>query len=59
MTMFAVGKIVEDTVDFTRFVAFEGASRRDSPSSFNLGQLRERIHDEFNEDEALQTRHKD
>ena len=57
VTMFRVGKIDEDSVDCPRFVAFKGASREDSSSSFNLGQLTKRIHgesDEFDEEEARQ-----
>ena len=57
----AAGKIDEDTVDCPRFVDFKGASREDSYSSFNLGQLVKRIHsesDEFDEEEALQSQHK-
>ena len=60
--MFWVGKIDEDTVDCPRFVAFKGASREDSPSSFNLGQLTKRIHgesDQFDEEEARQVQRKD
>ena len=41
--MFREGKIDEDTVDCPRFVAFKGASREHSSSSFNLGQLTKRI----------------
>ena len=55
--MFREGKIDEDTVDCPRFVAFKGASREHSSSSFNLGQLTKRIHgesDEFDEEEAQQ-----
>ena len=55
VTMFREGKIDEDTVDCPRFVAFKGASREHSSSSFNLGQLTKRIHgesDEFDEEEA-------
>ena len=57
-----VGKIDEDTVDCPRFAAFKGASREDSSSSFNLGQLTKRIHgesDEFDEEEARQAQRKD
>ena len=57
VTMFREGKIDEDTVDCPRFVAFKGASREHSSSSFNLGQLTKRIHgesDEFDEEEARQ-----
>ena len=53
--MFREEKIDEDTVNCPRFVAFKGASREDSSSSFNLGQLTKRIHgesDEFDEEEA-------
>ena len=60
--MFAAGKIDEDTVDCPRFFAFKGASREDSSSSFNLGQLAKRIHNEsdgFDEEEALQAQRKD
>ena len=60
--MFRVGKIDEDTVDCPRFIAFKGASREDSSSSFNLGQLTKRIHgesDEFDEEEARQAQRKD
>ena len=60
--MFREGKIDEDTVDCPRFVAFKGASREDSSSSFNLGQLTKRIHgesDEFDEEEARQAQRKD
>ena len=60
--MFKEGKIEEDTVDCPRFVAFKGASREDSSSSFNLGQLTKRIHgesDEFDEEEARQAQRKD
>ena len=60
--MFRVEKIDEDTVDCPRFVAFKGASREDSSSSFNLGQLTKRIHgesDEFDEEEARQAQRKD
>ena len=60
--MFREGKIDEDTVDCPRFVAFKGASREDSSSSFNLGQLTKRIHgesDEFVEEEARQAQRKD
>ena len=62
VTMFWVGKIDEDTVDCPRFVAFKGASREDSPSSFNLGELTKRIHgesDQFDEEEARQVKRKD
>ena len=62
VTMFEVGKTDEDTVDCPLFVAFEGASRKDSSSNYNLGQLTKRIHcesDEFDEEEALQTQRKD
>ena len=61
-TMFAVGKIDEDTVNSLRFVAFKGASSKDSSSSFNLGQPRKRIHgesDKFDEEEAPQAQRKD
>ena len=61
VTMFRVGTIDEDIVDCPRFVAFEGASREDSASSFNLGQLTKRIHcesDEFDEEEARQAQRK-
>ena len=60
--MFREGKIDEETVDCPRFVAFKGASREDSSSSFNLGQLTKRIHgesDEFDEEEARQAQRKD
>ena len=62
--MFVVGKIDEDklTVDCPQFAAFEGATREDSSSSFNPGQLTKRIHgesDEFDEGEALQAQCKD
>ena len=60
--MFREGKIDEDTVDCPRFVAFKGASREDSSSSFNLGQLTKRIHgesDKFGEEEARQAQRKD
>ena len=60
--MFRVGKIDEDTVDCPRFVAFKGASREDSSSSLNLGQLTKRIHgesNEFDEEEARQAQRKD
>ena len=60
--MFREGKIDEDTVDCPRFVAFKGASREHSSSSFNLGQLTKRIHgesDEFDEEEARQAQRKD
>ena len=60
--MFREGKIDEDTVDCPRFVAFNGASREDSSSSFNLGQLTKRIHgesDKFGEEEAQQAQRKD
>ena len=60
--MFREGKIDKDTVDCPRFVAFKGASREDSSSSFNLGQLTKRIHgesDEFDEEEARQGQRKD
>ena len=62
VTMFREGKIDEDTVDCPRFVAFKGASREDSSSSFNLRQLTKRIHgqsDEFDEEEARQAQRKD
>ena len=64
VTMFAVGNIDEDhsTVDSPQFAEFKGASREDSTSSFNLGELTKRIHgesDEFDEEEALQTQRKD
>ena len=62
VTMFREGKIDEDTVDCPRFVAFKGASREDSSSSFNLGQLTKRIHgesDKFGEEEARQAQRKD
>ena len=62
VTMFREGKIDEDTVDCPRFVAFKGASREHSSSSFNLGQLTKRIHgesDEFDEEEARQAQRKD
>ena len=62
VTMLAVGKIDEDTVDCLRFVAFEGASSEDSSSSFNLEQLTKRIHvesDIFDEEEAQQAQRKD
>ena len=52
----------EDIVDCPRFVAFEGASREDSSSSFNVGQLTKRIHsesNEFDEEEARQAQRKD
>ena len=39
VTVFAVGEIKGDAVDSPRFVAFEGSSREDSSSSFNLGRL--------------------
>ena len=55
--MFAVEKIGEDTVSCPRFVAYEGALREDSSSSFNLGQMAKRIHgesDEPDEEEAQQ-----
>ena len=39
VTIFDVGKIDEDTVECPQFVAFDGTSREDSSSSFNLGQL--------------------
>ena len=55
-----VGKIDEDTVDCLLFVAFEGVSREDSSSSYNVGQLKKRIHGESDdEEEALQTQRKD
>ena len=60
--MFAAGKVGEDTVDCSQFVAFEGVSREDSSSSFNLGQLTKRIlgkSDEYDEEEAQQAQHKD
>ena len=60
--MFREGKIDEDTVDCPRLVAFKGASREDSSSSFNLGQLTKRIHgesDKFGEEEARQAQRKD
>ena len=60
--VFTGGKINEDTVDCPQFRAFEGASRKGSSSSFNLGQLAKRIHSEsndFDEEEALQAQHKD
>ena len=60
--MFRVGKIDEDTVDCPQFVAFKGASREDSSSNCNLGQLTKRIHgesDEFDEEEARQAQRKD
>ena len=44
-----VEKIDEDTADCLQFVVFEGASCEDSSSSFNLGQLTKRIHDESDE----------
>ena len=62
VTMFREGKIDEDTVDCPRFVAFKGASREDSSSRFNLGQLTKRIHGEsekFGEEEARQAQRKD
>ena len=62
MTVFREGKIDEDTVDCPRCVAFKGASREHSSSSFNLGQLTKRIHgesDEFDEEEARQAQRKD
>ena len=62
VTMFREGKIDEDTVDCPRFVAFKGASREHSSSSFNLGQLTKRIHgksNEFDEEEARQAQRKD
>ena len=62
VTMFRVGKIDEDTVDCPRFVAFKGALREDSSSSFNLGQLTKIIHgesDEFDEEQARQAQRKD
>ena len=58
----AVGKIVKDIVNCPRLIAFEGASRKDIHSSFNLGQLTKKIHgesDKFDEEEAIQARHKD
>ena len=60
--MFEVGKIDEDAIDCSRFLAFEGASHEDSSSSFNLGQLTKRIHgesDEFDKEEALPAQRKD
>ena len=42
VTVFAVKKIDEDTVKCPWFASFEGASREDSSSSFNLGQLAKR-----------------
>ena len=62
VTMFRVENIDEDTVDCPRFVAFKGASREDSSSGFNLGQLTKRIHgesDEFDEEEARLAQRKD
>ena len=61
VTMFAVGKIDEDS-RLSQVVAFEAASRKDSSSSFNLGQLTKKIHgetDKFDEAEALQAWRKD
>ena len=60
--MFEVGKTDESTVNCPRFIAFEGASREDSSSSFNQGQLTKRTHgesDEFDEEEAQQAQCKD
>ena len=60
--MLRVGKSDEDTVDCPRFVAFKGASREDSSSSFYLGQLTKIIHsesDDFGEEEAQQAQRKD
>ena len=62
VTMFAAGKIEEDTVDCPQFIAFKCASREDRSSNFNLGQLVKRIHnesDELDEKEALQAQRKD
>ena len=53
--MFREGKIDVDTVNCPRFVAFKGALRENSSSSFNLGQLTKRIHgesDKFGKEEA-------
>ena len=61
-TMFREGKIDEDTVDCPQSVAFKGASREDSSSSFILGPLTKRIHGEsdgFDEEEARQAQRKD
>ena len=62
VTMFAVGKINENTVDCPRFVASKGALRKDSTSSFNPERLMKRIHGEsnkFDEEEAQQAQCKD
>ena len=53
--------IYEDTVDFPQFVTFEGASRKDCSSSFNLRQVTKRFHiesNEFDEEEARQAQRK-
>ena len=58
VTIFAAGKIDEDTGDYMQFVAFEGSSHENNCSSCNPGQLTKRIHGESNElgqKEALQT----
>ena len=60
--MFRVGQMDKDTVGCPRFVAFEGASREDSSSSCNVGQLTETINsesDEVDEEEARQEQRKD
>ena len=62
VTMFAVGKTDEDTVNCPRFVAYGGDSREDSSSTFNLGQLKKWTHgntDEFDEEEAQQPQRQD
>ena len=48
-----VGKINEDTVNCPLFVAFEGASRKNSFSSYNLGQLKKIIHSESVDQEEV------
>ena len=57
--MVVVGKIDEDSVNCALFAACESASRKDSSSSFNLGQLTKSVDgesDDFNEEEAQQAK---